>query len=159
MTVSSPNVGVLAGSRVDILKRVPMFAALDDAELETLAGDSEERLFHPGEDIVTQGDPVGPFFVLYEGRCKVLIDGWHRRDIGPGQFFGDMAMFDGEPRSATVRADTEVRGLAISPEAFFGLLARDFGVTAKMLAHLSRRARAAERELEEFRGQGPTARF
>lgn len=136
-------------SRLDALRKVPLFAALNDAELQELLDHSEERAYRPGQDLVTQGDVSGPFFLLYEGRCQVTVNGHPKRKVGPGQYFGDMALIDGEPRSATVRAETEVRGLAIHAEAFFALLESNFAVTRKIMANLSRRARAAERELPD----------
>lgn len=136
-----------ADDRLEAIRKVPLFGGLSDSELETLLADATERSYLPGQDLVTQGDMSGPFFLLYEGQCKVLVDGQQKRTIGPGQYFGDMALVDGEPRSATVRADTEVKGLAIPAESFFGILEANFGVARKIMANLSRRARAAEREL------------
>lgn len=135
--------------RLEALRKVPLFSGLTDQELEALLEQAEERTYRPGQDLVTQGDASGPFFLLYEGRCQVSIDGHPRRKVGPGQYFGDMALIDGEPRSATVRAETDVRGLAIHAEAFFGILESNFGVARKIMANLSRRARAAERQLHE----------
>ncbi len=135
--------------RLEALRKVPLFSGLTDQELDTLLEHAEERSYRPGQDLVTQGDASGPFFLLYEGRCQVTVDGHPRRKVGPGQYFGDMALIDGEPRSATVRAETDVRGLAIHAEAFFGILESNFGVARKIMANLSRRARAAERELHE----------
>jgi CRP/FNR family transcriptional regulator, cyclic AMP receptor protein len=137
----------VAEDRLESLRKVPLFGGLSDSELEALLQDAMERTFRPGQDLVTQGDASGPFFLLYEGRCKVLVDGKEKRVIGPGQYFGDMALIDGEPRSATVRAETEVKGLAVPAETFFGILESNFNVARKIMANLSRRARAAERAL------------
>ena len=134
---------------MEALRKVPLFSGLTDQELSTLLDGSEERTYRPGQDLVTQGDASGPFFLLYEGRCQVTVDGHPRRVMGPGQYFGDMALIDGQPRSATVRAETEVRGLAIPADGFFGILESNFGVARKIMANLSRRARAAERELSD----------
>ncbi|MBW3536666.1 MAG: cyclic nucleotide-binding domain-containing protein [Actinobacteria bacterium] len=135
--------------RLATLREVPLFVGLSDTELGSLLGDSEERTYLPGQDLVTQGDASGPFFLIFEGRCRVLVDGVDRKVIGAGQHFGDMALVDGEPRSATVRAETEVRALAIPAEGFFRLLEANFGVVRKIMANLSRRARAAERQLSK----------
>ena len=134
---------------LEALRKVPLFSGLSDAELEGVLRDSEEHEYLPGQDLVTQGDASGPFFLLFEGRCQVLIDGTVRKVIGPGQYFGDMALIDNEPRSATVRAETQVRGLAIPRQGFFDLLEANFGVARKIMANLSRRARAAERQLSK----------
>ncbi len=135
------------GERLEAIRKVPLFGGLSDSELETLLSDATEKRYTAGQDLVTQGDMSGPFFLLYEGRCKVLVDGQEKRTMGPGQYFGDMALVDGEPRSATVRAETDVKGLAIPAETFFAILEANFGVARKIMANLSRRARAAEREL------------
>lgn len=137
----------MADDRLEALRKVPLFSGLTDTELETLLQNSEERTYRPGQDLVTQGDVSGPFFLLLAGRCQVTVAGLPRRVLGPGQYFGDMSLIDGQPRSATVRAETEVTGLAIDAEGFFRILESNFGVTRKLMANLSRRARAAEREL------------
>lgn len=135
-----------ATDRLEAIRMVPLFGGLSDSELEALLRDASDRSYKPGQDLVTQGDASGPFFLLYDGRCKVMVDGREKRTLGPGQYFGDMSLIDGEPRSATVRAETEVRGLAIPAETFFGILEANFGVARKIMANLSRRARASERE-------------
>lgn len=135
--------------RLEDLRKVPLFSGLSDTEMESLLRDAEDRSYLPGQDLVTQGDASGPFFLLYEGRCQVLVDGVAQKVMGPGQYFGDMALIDGEPRSATVRAETEVRGLTIPAEGFLGILEANFGVARKIMANLSRRARAAERRLSK----------
>lgn len=129
------------------IRGVPLFGGLSDPELEALLANASERGYRPGQDLVTQGDMSGPFFLLYEGRCKVMVDGQEKRTLGPGQYFGDMSLVDGEPRSATVRAETDVKGLAIPAETFFGALEANFEVARKIMANLSRRIRAAERDL------------
>lgn len=135
--------------QLENLRGVPLFAGLSDAELEALLRDSVECTYLPGQDLVTQGDASGPFFLLLDGRCQVLVDGSVRRAMGPSQYFGDMALIDSEPRSATVRAETDVRALAIPAEGFFALLESNFRVARKIMANLSRRARAAERQLSK----------
>lgn len=138
--------GDSAEQRLEAVRKVPLFAGLSDSELDALLRDATDRTYKPGQDLITQGDASGPFFLIYEGRCKVMVDGREKRTLGPGQYFGDMSLIDGEPRSATVRAETEVTGLAIPGETFFGILEANFGVARKLMANLSRRARAAERE-------------
>ena len=128
------------------LRKVPLFSGLTDDDLEAVVRDATEEQFPPGQDIVTQGDSTGPFFLILEGRCKVMIDGQERRMMGPGQYFGEMTLLDNEPRSATVRAETTVRGLAIPPWDFLALLEENFGIARKVMANLSRRIRRHDRD-------------
>ena len=131
---------------IDALRKVPLFAGLSDADLGEVAANAVEENYKAGQDIVTQGDTTGPFFLILEGRCEVRIDGKPRRQMGPGQYFGEMALLDDEPRSATVRADTDVRGIALPPWEFLGLLESNFAITRKVMASLSRRIRIVDRE-------------
>lgn len=130
---------------VKALRGVPMFSALSDDELATVLADATVEEFPSGQDIVTQGDAADSFFLILEGRARVIIDAKERRTQGPGQSFGEMALLDEEPRSATVRADTDVRGLVLPSEAFLGLLERNWPITRKVMANLSRRLRNVDR--------------
>lgn len=131
------------------LRKVPLFAGLSDRDLEKITENASEEHFEAGQDIVTQGDTTGPFFLILEGRCKVTIDGKPKRTLGPGQYFGEMALLDDEPRSATVRAETAVRGIALPPWDFLALLEANWPIARKVMASLSRRLRQYNRESSE----------
>lgn len=127
------------------LKKVPLFTGLTDEDLASLTQDAEEKTYAEGQDIITQGDAGGPFFLILEGRAKVMIDGQERRAVGPGQYFGEYSLIDGEPRSATVRAESDVRGVAIPSWNFLSILEENFSIARKFMANMSRRLRAIER--------------
>ena len=128
-----------------VLKTVPLFAGLSRNELNDVVELARDELYSPGQDIVTEGQAGGPFFTISEGRVDVIIHGKKVRELGPGSSFGEMALFEGSPRSATIRASTHVKALAITSWNFLALLQDNWDLTKKILAELSRRVR----ELQE----------
>lgn len=136
----------MARNAEEVLKSVPLFEGLSRAEVKHIAGEAREELFSPGQDIISQGQSGGPFFCITEGRADVVIDGQKVTELGPGSYFGEMALFDGSPRSATIRAETHVKALAISSWNFLALLQESWDLTKKILAQLSIRIRELEQE-------------
>jgi CRP-like cAMP-binding protein len=128
----------------DALRDVPLFACLDDKERRRVADLAREARFAPGEDIVTEGHSAGPFFLLTEGDALVIVGGKERGKLGQGDYFGEMSLLDGRPRSATVRAIGDVRALAISSWDFLALLERNWSMTHKLLNELAHRVRALD---------------
>jgi small-conductance mechanosensitive channel len=119
----------------ELLKRVPLFIALDDSERMTLAGSMDRRFVAGGKDVIAQGDPGKSMYILLEGLLDVLVGkpaeatdaagaGAQMRvaSIEPGRFFGEMSLLTGEPRSATVRAVTDAVVYEITHEDIRPLL-------------------------------------
>ena len=90
---------------VDSLRAVPLFADLRPKDLKRLADSMKERRFAAGDEIVAQGKGGVGFFVILDGSASVTQDGEVRATFGPGDYFGEMALIDGELRLATVQAD------------------------------------------------------
>ncbi|HVE91840.1 MAG TPA: cyclic nucleotide-binding domain-containing protein [Actinomycetota bacterium] len=128
-----------------LLKSVPLFEGLSGAELKRLLAETEERYFSPGQDLVVEGQKGGPFFLITEGRAKLIMGGRTRKTLGPGAAVGEMSLIDGLPRSATVRADTNIKALAIKSWNFLAILEESWPITKKIMAELSRRVRALEK--------------
>jgi CPA1 family monovalent cation:H+ antiporter len=126
------------------LRGVPLFAELPERELKLVARAAREEAFLPGEDLVTEGKPAGPMFVLVEGKATVFVHGKERASLGAGDFFGEMALIDRQPRSATVRADSEVLALAISSWDFLALLQESWELTHRILTTLGTRIRVLD---------------
>lgn len=129
------------GNRLELLRSVPLFAALSARELKVVDGLLKEDWFNAGDTIVEADDPGGRFYVLTEGRAKVTVHDKPVRTIGPGGFFGEMSLIDNGPRSATVRADTQVKALWMSRLSFLGMLEENWSTTKKILADLCARIR------------------
>ena len=89
---------------LEYLRKVPIFKGLPAKELGFIARSVKERVYEPGAVIVKQGDPGVGFFMIMEGRVDVGHDGHKIRDMGPGEFFGEMALMEERIRTATVTA-------------------------------------------------------
>jgi cAMP-dependent protein kinase regulator len=104
------------------LSQVPMFAACSEAQIDEVRELAEFRPLDPGSVILSQGGPGDEFFVLGSGEAAVERDGVAVARLEPGDFFGELALFDDAPRNATVTADSGVTVLALSRDSFRTLL-------------------------------------
>ncbi len=105
--------------RARILGRVGIFAALGDTERERLAASARERLYGDGDAIVRQGHEGSSLFVLLSGRAVVSVEpGGEVARLGPGDYFGEMSLLTGDPRTATVSARGDCRVFEIDAEMF-----------------------------------------
>ena len=93
------------------------------------------------------GEPGDEFFVIVDGTALVTLTPQRKHRLRPGEFFGEMSLLDGEPRSATVKAETDLRLLVIDRRHFWTLLREVPGLTEQLLVTLSRRVRATQRAL------------
>ena len=131
---------------VAALRSVPLFAKASDKELRRIADVARAEHFRAGEDIVTEGHSSGPFYLLTEGDAQVLVGGEAKNTLGPGQFFGEMALIDRQPRSATIRAISDVTALAITSWDFLTLLERNWDLAHGVMMELSKRVREHDRD-------------
>ena len=129
------------------LGRVPIFSSCTAEEIAAIAGVAQESFFQPAQIIVTQGTPGQAFYMITAGRVEILRDGVSLGAFGPGDFFGEMALLDSAPRSATIRALDHVSCLMLSSWDFKALLERHPSIAIKLLEVLSRRLRVADERL------------
>jgi MFS family permease len=101
-----------------LLRGVPMFAPLASASLELLASRLERVRVLQDEEVIRQGEPGDRFYLIESGEVEVFEDGLFARREGPGDFFGEIALIRDVPRTATVRAVTDVELLALEREPF-----------------------------------------
>jgi CRP/FNR family cyclic AMP-dependent transcriptional regulator len=132
---------------VDLLHAVPLFADLSKSELRLVASVSKPTTFDARDAIVTEGERTGRFFVIMDGEADVMVHGRFVRRLGPGEFFGEMALLDDEPRTATVVAATSLSTLSIAPVNFRSVLKSNASITYKLLRGVCQRLRAVERSL------------
>lgn len=131
----------------DFLGRVPIFESCTPAEISDVAAVAQEHSYAPGQIIVTQGTPGQAFYLILSGRVGIERDGSVLGAFGPGDFFGEMALLDSAPRSATIRAIDETHCLMLSSWDFKGLIERSPSIAIKLLEVLSRRLRVADERL------------
>ena len=91
-----------------LLKQVPLFSDLDRRELEQIAESMKRRQFSAGQEIAREGESGVGFFVIEEGNAKVTVHGDERRRLGPGDYFGEIALIAQGARTATVTAESDM---------------------------------------------------
>ncbi|MGH2710528.1 MAG: cyclic nucleotide-binding domain-containing protein [Actinomycetota bacterium] len=133
---------------VDMLGSVPLFEGLSKRELDLIYREAKQTKFDAGHDIVEQGATGVGFHLILEGKADVVVGGRKRATLGPGDYFGEMSLLDGGPRSATVKTATEVKTLALTSWVFLPLLDKMPSIARKMLVELSRRLRGLEKSLQ-----------
>ena len=124
-----------------LLERAPVFSSLPSEILEVITANGVERTFEPGEFVVREGDPGDELFVIIEGDARVEREGNPLATFGPGEFFGEIAVIDGRPRSADVVAGSPLRALAISRELVRRTIEREPRAAWAMLEVLASRLR------------------
>ena len=92
----------------DLLKRVPLFSDLEDRELQQIANSMKQRRFSAGQQIAVEGQSGVGFFVIEDGQAKVTVGGDEVRTLGPGDYFGEVALITQGARTATVTADSDL---------------------------------------------------
>ena len=128
----------------DLIRGIPLFAETDEAFIDRLAEEFTERTYAPGDLIAEEGERGRTFFVIESGQATVLVDGTEVRTLGPGEAFGEMALIDKSARSATVRADTEVRGYQLPVFSFRPIVESHPEMVWALLEALAQRVRDAE---------------
>jgi pyruvate,water dikinase len=129
---------------VGALQRVPFFADMDQRQYRQIARLLKARHFEKGETVIREGSGAAAFFVIDSGEAAVSIKGAQVRTLGPGDHFGEIALIDGGPRSATVVASTHLVCYGLTFWEFRPLVERNGAIAWKLLQALARRLRAAE---------------
>ena len=129
------------GQYEQLLMRAKVFSTLSPELLEPILASGEERSFGEGEAIVRQGEPGDDLYVILEGRVRVERGGRPVESLGEGEFFGEVAVLDGRPRSADVVAEIPTRTLRLSREVVRAALEREPHAAWAMLQVLASRLR------------------
>ena len=132
----------MARESVASLAAVPIFAGLPQRHLQKIAKLAVTKRYAQEAKMVIAGDQGESFFVMLEGTALVTAGQFTDVLLGPGDFFGEMALLDGFPRSATVTAETPVEVMIVTRAKFLKLLQSEPTIGIEMLKTLSRRVRA-----------------
>jgi CRP/FNR family transcriptional regulator, cyclic AMP receptor protein len=125
----------------EVLSEVPLFADLSKRHLKKIAGLATTRRFARYSRIVHAGDRGDAFYVILDGAAAVRRPGKRDVKLGPGDGFGELALLDGSPRTATVEAQADVLAMRLSRPAFMKMLEREPKVAVALLRTLSQRLR------------------
>ena len=128
--------------RVARLRTVPLFAGCSDKQLAFIATRVEELDFPAGKVLTEEGKTGGDFFIILSGNADVRRRGNTMNRMGPGDFFGEIALLDQGPRSATVVTTTPMRALVLGPGQFQDVLQQDADIARQMLYAVTKRLRA-----------------
>ncbi|HEU5477499.1 MAG TPA: cyclic nucleotide-binding domain-containing protein [Gaiellaceae bacterium] len=127
----------MASASADTLKRVPLFAELDNRELEQIATSMRERRFKAGDVVTQEGSGGVGFFVVEEGEAEVNVGGEARGTIGPGDYFGEIALINESPRTATLTARTDMLCYGMTPWDFRPLVESNATIAWKLLTAMA----------------------
>ena len=134
----------MAKPNPQLLRNVPLFSGLDDSELESLADEFNERRFSAGDTIALEGEGGLMFFVVDEGEAAVEVHGEEVATLGPGAHFGEIALIDRRPRTATVTARTDLRTYGLPVFVFRPFVEARPAVAWKLLEAMADRLADAE---------------
>ena len=124
---------------MELLKRVPLFALCSKHELAEICQLADEIDLPEGKVLAQEGDRGREFFVLVEGSAEVKRHGETVNMLADGDFFGEIALVSGRPRTATVTATSPVRALVVTEQAFGTLLRKNAEIQTKVLQALAER--------------------
>jgi CRP-like cAMP-binding protein len=125
--------------KVELVRRIPLFADCTKAELNEVALSADEREAEAGARLTEEGRRGREFFILVEGAVAVRRGGRKLADLGPGDWFGEIAILTYKPRSATVTATSPVRLLVISDRAFRRVVETTPRIALKVLRSVAER--------------------
>ena len=138
---------------VDLLRNIPLFSKIEPSKLKLLAFTAERLAFGAGEILCRQGDEGDSAYIIIEGEADVLVD----TDTGPvtvatlgaNDFLGETAILCDVPRTATVRARTDLETLMISKDLFFQLVCQFPSMSIEIMRELARRVERTTAQLRE----------
>jgi CRP/FNR family transcriptional regulator, cyclic AMP receptor protein len=128
----------IRSEHLETLRSIPLFSRLTKGQLSSVLRSSHAVEYEPGVPIVTEGEKGKGFFVLARGTVNVSISGKEVSTLGPGSYFGEIAVIDGGPRTATITAESAVSALELTRPALLRLIDREPGVARAMYDELQR---------------------
>jgi CRP-like cAMP-binding protein len=133
-----------ADPKLELLRRVPLFAGLAPKELEAVGAITEERDVLDGTTLTHEGRHEGYFYVIATGRVRIERDGKRLNTLEDGDFLGEISLLDGGPRTATAVTESECRLLVMTYRRFQELLDTSPDVRTAILEAVGQRLRSLE---------------
>jgi CRP/FNR family cyclic AMP-dependent transcriptional regulator len=134
---------------IAMLEKNPLWAGLDRKDLKAIVKVSKEHKFETGDVILSKGEGGVGFYLIMNGSVEIKSDGNILAKLGQGQFFGEMAVLDNQPRSADVVAAEPSRCFIVSEWAFKALISENPRIALKMLQEFVRRLRNVNKSLNQ----------
>ena len=142
-------------SNLDLIRRAPLFSDLTSTQTSVLYANIGKKRFKRGENIVEEGRISGTLYMILSGRARVLQQDHRGREVimatlEVGDCIGEMSLIDGEPHSATVRAEVQTDVLTLDREAFLNSLRENSSMAESVMRGLVRRLRKADKQIESL---------
>jgi CRP/FNR family cyclic AMP-dependent transcriptional regulator len=142
-------------SNLELLRRVPLFAALTPTQCANIADEIIKKRFKRAETVVEQGKKSDALYIILTGRARVMSTDSRGREVilatlHPGDYVGEMSMIDDEPHSATVRTEVQTDVLMLGREAFARCLPENSSMSYNIMRGLVARLRHADRKIESL---------
>ena len=131
----------VAAVSADTLKKVPLFASLDNKELDQISSTMRERRFKAGDTVTQEGAGGVGFFIVQEGEAEVDVGGETKGVVGPGDYFGEIALINESPRTATLTARTDMVCYGMTPWEFRPLVESNSEIAWKLLTAMADKMR------------------
>ena len=141
--------GLDVKQQVALLKSVDIFSGLTDRQLRMVAQALKVMRFSAGAELTHEGDTDSRFYLIVEGTVKVSVKGRKRAELGPGKYLGEISVIDGQPRSATAVALTDVVALSAAAWNLETVLKKNPTVALSILREMCRRLRSLEKSLTD----------
>jgi CRP/FNR family cyclic AMP-dependent transcriptional regulator len=142
-------------SNLELLRRVPLFAALTPVQSASMADAIVKKRFKRSEIVVEQGKKSDALYIILTGRARVMSTDSRGREVilatlQPGDYIGEMSLIDDEPHSATVRTDIQTDVLMLGREVFSQCLPENSSMSYNIMRGLVQRLRQADRKIESL---------
>jgi CRP/FNR family cyclic AMP-dependent transcriptional regulator len=129
---------------IPLLKKTPIFAKTSESSLKTMLKAAIEKSVHAGDKLVAKGESGAGFYLILEGRAEVIAGNEKLAEFGAGDFFGELAVIDGAPRTADVVALTDTTCIVVSQWAMRSIISTHAEIALSILEELARRLRATD---------------
>ena len=137
----------MAEAPIDLLERIPLFEGMRHQDLERIGRSFKERHFSAGDTVAAEGSSGVGFFVIGEGTASVDVHGEQRGQLGPGDYFGEIALIDDQARrTATITAETDLTCYGLTSWEFRPLVETNAEIAWKLLQVMAKRLREAEQQ-------------
>lgn len=140
---------------VDLLRKIPLFAAIDPAKLKLLAFASDRKIYNEGQELFQQGDSGDAAFVIVKGKADIVVDAEGKEvivaNVGINEIIGEISILCEVPRTATVRATETLEVLKVKKEHFLGLVSQVPDLGIEVMRELASRLQKTTTELSEAR--------
>jgi CRP/FNR family transcriptional regulator, cyclic AMP receptor protein len=142
-------------TNLDLIRRVPLFSMLTDAQAQTIAESVTKQRFRRGESIVEAGKKANALYIILNGRAHVVAADTRGREailanLKQGDYIGEMSLIDNQPHSASVRAEVQTDVLVLGRAQFARILPENAAMTYAIMKVLVQRLRQADRKMESL---------